>query len=450
MKDTTDHIRLMALEMVMEIMEDGAYSSGVLRETLSVHQFMDKKDRAFLTRLVQGTIERCLELDYLLNQFSKVKTGKMKPVIRNILRISVYQILYMEQVPDRAACNEAVKMAEKKGFYGLKGFVNGVLRNIARGKESLPYPDEKDFVQYLSVRYSTPSWIVEEWIGAYGKEEAERMISSQYQDRPTVIRRRNGIGERDFLESLSGDLCHVEKGEYLPYEYKLSGYDFLEGMKTFQKGWFLVQDTSSMLAVEAAGIREGMLVLDVCAAPGGKSFLAADLMNGSGTVIARDLTEQKVEKIEENIERLSCRNVEAQCFDALVLDEAMVGKADVVIADLPCSGLGIMGHKNDIKYRVTKEDSKELAKLQKQILSVVWKYVRPGGVLIFSTCTVTAEENEGGRKWILEHTPLAADSLEKYLPEGLRSYESVKDGYLQLRQGIDGTDGFFMARFVRR
>ena len=438
---------MMALELVMEIMEQGMYSSRVLNDTLSACQFMEKQDRAFLTRLVQGTVERCLELDYLLDQISSVKVKKMKPVIRNILRISAYQILYMEQVPDSAACNEAGKLAGKKGFHGLKGFVNGVLRTLARKKGELSYPDPSDTALYLSVRYSTPEWLVRKWLEAYGQEKTETMLGSQYGERTTSIRRRKGIPEEEFLDSIRKE-CKIEPGAYLPDAYQISGYDFLERLAAFQKGWFQVQDVSSMLAVLAAGIKKGMLVLDVCAAPGGKSLFAADLMEGTGKVLARDLTEQKIEKIEENIERFSYKNIEVSCHDALVLDKEMIGKADVVIADLPCSGLGTR-HKNDIKYRMTEETIKELAKLQKEILSAVWQYVRPGGVLIFSTCTVSALENEGGRDWILKNTPLRADSLVPYLPEEFADRPSVKEGYLQLLQGVDKTDGFFISRFTR-
>lgn len=441
--------RAMALELVMEIMEQGMYADRVIHDMLSVHQFMEKPFRAFLTRLVQGTVEHCLEIDYLLNQFSNVKTKKMKPVIRNILRISVYQILYMDQVPDSAACNEAVKLAERKGFSGLKGFVNGVLRNISRSKARLPYPKKQETAAYFSIVYSTPKWIVETWLHEYGQEDTKCMLSSQYQQIATPIRRRPIVQEEAFLQQLSIEHCHIEKEQELSYAYRLSDYDFLEGLQSFQKGWFQVMDISSMLAVEAAGLKQDMFVLDVCASPGGKSLFAADIMEGTGLVLARDLTEAKLERIEENIERLKCRNIKTECYDALVLDQDMIEKADVVIADLPCSGLGVMGHKNDIKYHITVEAIEELKKLQREILSVVWQYVRPGGVLIFSTCTVNSGENEGGREWILNNTPLKADSLLPFLPKRFSKNPSAAKGYLQLRQGIDGTDGFFISRFIR-
>lgn len=444
----TENTRMMALELMLEIMEQGKYSHLALTDVLSVHQFMGKQERAFLTRLVQGSVERCLEIDYLLDQFSNVKTKKMKPVIRNILRISVYQILYMEQVPDSAACNEAVKLAQKKGFHGLKGFVNGILRTVSRQKDKLPYPPLKETKRYLSIRYSMPEWIVGRWLSMYGEKETQVMLSSQYEERKTSVRRKSGISEEEFFAALAADGCKAEASE-LPYAYRLSGYNFLEGMKTFQKGWFQVQDVSSMLAVEAANIRPGMFVLDICAAPGGKSLLAADLLQETGMVLARDLTGQKVEKIEENIERLGYGNMRAECWDALVLDPALSGRADVVIADLPCSGLGITGHKNDIKYRVTEESVQELARLQRNILSVAWQYVKPGGTLVFSTCTVTEEENNENREWIPANTGLVKDSLVPYLPERYAAYPSASEGYVQLRQGIDGTDGFFIARFLR-
>ncbi len=446
--------RMMALELIMEIMEQKKYADLVIHEALSVHQFIDKSFRAFLTRLVQGTVERCLEIDYLLDKFSKVTTKKMKPVIRNILRLSVYQILYMDQVPDSAACNEAVKLTEKKGFSGLKGFVNGVLRNISRSKEknSLPYPKKEDIITYFSVKYSTPKWIVALWLQEYGQEDTEKMLFSQYEEErmgTISIRRRKMIGEEILLQQLSKEHCHIEKETCLSYAYRLSGYDFLEGMQSFQKGWFQVMDISSMLAVEAAGIKKDMVILDVCAAPGGKSIFAADCMEGTGLVIARDITKEKLIKIEETIERFGCNNIKTECYDARVLDKTMVEKADLVIADLPCSGLGVIGHKNDIKYHITKETVQELKKLQREILSVVWQYVRPGGTLIFSTCTVNKEENEEGRDWILQNTPLKEDSLIPFLPKQFSQNLSVSKGYLQLRQGMNEMDGFFISRFRR-
>ena len=435
------NIREISLEALLLILEQGAFSHLVISNALKKYQYLEKKDRAFFTRLTEGTLERLITLDYVLSCYSNVPVKKMKPVIRIILRMGVYQLLYMDSVPDSAACNEAVKLTEKKGFSGLKGFVNGVLRNISRSKEknSLPYPKKEDIITYFSVKYSTPKWIVALWLQEYGQEDTEKMLFSQYEEERMgiiSIRRRKMIGEEILLQQLSKEHCHIEKETCLSYAYRLSGYDFLEGMQSFQKGWFQVMDISSMLAVEAAGIKKDMVILDVCAAPGGKSIFAADCMEGTGLVIARDITKEKLIKIEETIERFGCNNIKTECYDARVLDKTMVEKADLVIADLPCSGLGVIGHKNDIKYHITKETVQELKKLQREILSVVWQYVRPGGTLIFSTCTVNKEENEEGRDWILQNTPLKEDSLIPFLVHGLTSLEQALmrcpslDGYV--------------------
>lgn len=454
--DMRENTRLLALGAVMDILEDGRFSGNVLSSLLSEHQSMDKKERSFMARLVQGTVERCISLDYLLNHYSKVKTKKMKPAIRNILRISVYQIVYMESIPDSAACNEAVRLAEKRGFHGLKGFVNGVLRTVSREKDRLPWPGKEKDVLYFSVYYSVPEWIVEKFLGQFGADTAKDMLASQYQERQTVIRRSLLVSKDNFLREIKKEEAVILPGLYLPYAYRLSGYDYLEGMESFCKGIFTVQDESSMLAVEAAGIfgllesnpdRKDFLVLDACGAPGGKSILAAEMLKRRGRVISRDLTEKKTTRIMENMERLHISNVDVQCQDALVLDETLLQRADIVFADLPCSGLGIMGHKNDIKYHTSKHAVEELAALQKQILSVLWHYVKPDGVLIFSTCTVTAEENADNRQWVIENTSLVPDSLVPFLPEKLAGRVSAAEGWLQLLQGKDGTDGFYIARF---
>ena len=222
----------------------------------------------------------------------------------------------------------------------------------------------------------------------------------------------------------------VEKGNYLPYAFTISNLNYLGKIAAFRQGKFAVQDESSQLAVAIADINEGDFVLDVCAAPGGKTFHAADRLKGAGKVLSRDLTEYKTELIEENKDRMHYENVE------------------VLLADLPCSGLGIMGRKNDIKYQMTEEQLGELAALQRQILSVVWKYVKPGGQMIFSTCTLNKGENAENIKWIEENTPLHLVSIEEYLPQNLKN-RTGSQGYLQLIPGEDTCDGFFISKFKR-
>lgn len=418
--------RALALDFLLETVEKGGYSHVVMRGMLEKYQYLDKKERAFLTRLCEGTLERMLELDAIINRCSKVPVKKMKPVIRNLLRLSVYQLKYMDQIPDSAVCNEAVKLAQKKGFYSLKGFVNGVLRNIARKLPDMKFED-------LSIQYSTPKWIVDQWISEYGEEKATQMLADQYRDKPTTIRVNLSKISRDELAArLEEEGAQVQTVEEADCALAISGYDYLRALPSFREGFFQVQDVSSMKAALMADPREGDYCIDVCAAPGGKSLHLADLMHGTGMVEARDLTEYKVGLIEENIERTAAQNIRAVQMDATVLDEASVEKADVVLADIPCSGLGVLSKKTDLKYHMTQEQQAELVELQRKILSTVWQYVKPGGTLVYSTCTVHKEENEKNVEWLLENCPFILKEQIQMLP------------------GVDTWDGFFIAKLERK
>lgn len=440
--------RTTALELLQEIVQEKEYSHIAIRNALDKMQYLPKQDRAFINRLVEGTLEYMLRIDYVLDRYSSVKVAKMKPVIRNILRCGVYQILFMDGVPDSAACNEAVKLAQKKGFYSLKGFVNGVLRTVSREKENISYPSrENQLSNFLSVYYSMPLWLVERWVGEYGPQVTEGMLKEFLLDRPTTIRCQLYRMDPELtVNSLKRQGAVVEKAPYLPYAWYLSGYNHLAGLKSFVMGRFVVQDISSMLVTEAAAPKKGDYIIDLCAAPGGKSLHAADKMEGYGHVDARDLTDYKVSLINENIQRTAAINVEASKKDATVLDKESVEKADIVLADVPCSGLGVIGKKTDIKYRVDQDKIRELSVLQKQILHNGAAYVKPGGVLIYSTCTITKEENTDNVEWFLENYPFLLESLDPYLCEELHS-ETTGQGYLQLLPGVHKTDGFFLARF---
>lgn len=443
-------IRDIALDVLLEVLEKGGYSHKVLGAALTKYQYIDKRQRGFLTRLCEGTIERALELDYIIDQFSKVPVKKQKPVIRNILRMSVYQLKYMDSVPESAACNEAVKLATKRGFFGLKGFVNGVLRNVSRGLLNVKYPDkEKELTRYLSVVYSMPLWLVEFWCKSYDAKTVETMLSTFCRSKETTIRvNLEKTTVLELKERLESQGITVREGAYVPYALSISGYNYLSSLNEFKQGHFQVQDESSMLVSMAADLHQGDQVLDVCAAPGGKSLHAAQLLRGTGRVIARDLTPDKTALIEENNNRLGFSNVKIENFDALTLDSSLLGQADVVIADLPCSGLGVITKKPDIKYRITKEELESLASLQQDILKVVTQYVKPGGTLIYSTCTINPLENENNVSWLLEQNGFQLESIDSYLSKELHS-DTTKKGYLQLVPGIHKTDGFFLARLKR-
>lgn len=411
--------------MLLAIDRDGQYSHLVLRDVLDKYQYLSKQERAFLTRLTEGTIERMLTLDYVIDQFSKTKVKKMKPLIRELMRLSVYQIMYMDGVPDAAVCNEAVKLARKRGFSGLSGFVNGVLRSVARGWKDVTFQNE-------SVRYSVPEWIIDGWNADYGRDVTEKMLEAFMQPAKITVRTNTQkCTPEELKDRLSQEGVTVEAIEGISYAFALSGFDYLAGLGSFQDGWFYVQDISSMTVAHVADPKKGDYIIDVCAAPGGKSSHLAELLDGSGMVEARDLTEYKVGLIEENILRHDLHNMKAVQQDATLFDEASVEKADILICDLPCSGLGVIGRKSDIRYKMTAEKAHDLAVLQQEMLDTVWKYVKRGGKLIYSTCTIHKEENEDNvAAFLQKHPQFTLVEQRQIFP-------------------MEGSDGFFVAKMIR-
>ena len=426
--------REMIMEILLQIDEEGEHSHIAIRNALSKYQFLPKQERAFITRVCEGTLEYRILIDYIIDSFSKIPVDKMKPPIREILRSAVYQLKFMDRVPDSAVCNEAVKLAQKKGFYNLKPFVNGVLRTVARQMDELEYPPrEENLVRYLSVRYSMPEELVERWLADYGEETTEKMLADFLEEKPVTVRCRTYLNSVDKIcESLKNQGVKVEQAPYLPYAKRISGYNHILALDAFIQGKMVVQDVSSMLVAEIANPQKGDYVIDMCAAPGGKSINAAISVGADGKVYSRDVSDYKAGLIEENVSRLGLDNIEVQVKDALVMDEPMKEKADVVIADLPCSGLGVMGRKPDIRYNITEDKLVSLKELQQSILSVVQAYVKQGGIMMYSTCTINSEENEANADWL----------CEKY---GFKKIE-----YRQILPGKNGgTDGFFVAKLRR-
>lgn len=441
--------REIVLEVLLEITEHGMYSHIVLRDVLNKYQYLEKKERSFITRVTEGTLEHMMEIDYILDQFSKVKVKKMKPVIRNIMRSAVYQMKYMDSVPVSAACNEAVKLAVRKGFGSLRGFVNGVLRNVARNLNQIEYPTEP--LKRLSIQYSMPEWILNLWLKAYDSDIVEQMLQAFQRETPLTIRcNLRMVTPKQLKEHLEAEGVTVKVHPYLEYAFHISGFDYLGDLESFQNGEFSVQDISSMLVSELAGPKEGDYVIDVCAAPGGKSLHMAEKLNGSGHVEARDLTEYKVGLIQENIERTGLSNVEAVQQDALIFDETSVGKADIVLADLPCSGLGVLAKKTDLKYKATKEGADSLAKLQREMLKNVQAYVKDEGKLVYSTCTINPAENMDNVHWFLNEYPeFELIDIHGSLCEELQK-DVKENGCIQLLPGVHQSDGFFLACMKKR
>ena len=448
------NLRMLVLEMLLE---ENIYSHILVRDVLNKYNYLSQQEKSFIKRVYEGTLERRIELDYIISQYAKTKFDKMKPVICAILRMSVYQILYMDAVPDAAACNEAVKLTQKKGFATLKGFVNGVLRNIVRNKEAITYPG-------LSVKYSMPEWIVDLWTKQLGIEKTELILAELLKEHLVTIRFRD-VFEQTGVDIdtattavekvLIGQGGRMEQHPYLPYAYLLSKTDDITKLPYYDKGAFVIQDVSSMLAVEAIGFdsmnfsrrKDPVLVIDICAAPGGKSMLAADLLkkfDANYAVISRDISENKVSLMQENFDRCMLKHVSAAVWDARKADDALIGKADIVIADVPCSGLGVIGKKRDIKYHISPDTIQDLVKLQKQILETAIQYLKPGGRLLFSTCTINQEENENQFAWLKNEKKLIPVPISHVLPQCLEA-TMTQEGCLQLLPGVHQTDGFFIA-----
>lgn len=435
----SENIRAITLEILLSI-DRGEHSHQVLDQALTKYAYLSKVDRAFLSRLVHGTLDYQIQLDYIIEHYSSVRKNKMKPIILNILRMAIYQIFYMDRIPDRAACDEAVKLTMKRGLRGLKGFVNGILRNVIREKESIVFPD-------LSTKYSMPDWIIELWKRQYDFDTIETMLKSYLVPREVSIRvNTSNISVEEVIKKLQKENIKVKISPLNQTVLEISGFDRLSEIECIAHGECSVQDASSSLVVSLSGIKENDIVIDVCAAPGGKTIHAADQLHGLGEVIACDLSEKKVDILSDNVARSGFQNIQVVQKDALEFYAPWKEKADVVLADLPCSGLGIIGKKADIKMNTSLGSCKNLAEIQKKILDNVCQYVKPGGRLVFSTCTIDVYENEDNVAWFLE-------KHKEFSPVDLSNapvkIDTQQKGYLQLLPGIHPCDGFFISVFEK-
>ncbi len=416
----------------MAVLEEHRPSHLVMAGYLDAHRDLPDMDRSFVKRLVIGVVERRITLDHVIDSVSKTKTAGMKPVIRNIILMGVYQLLYMN-VPDSAACNESVKLTKKRGLVNLSGFVNGVLRNIARNKEELAgfgNDNSENNTGRMSIRYSMPEWIVRYFLDNYGEEAAIKAFDYYFEPSKTCIRcNASRISPEELFERLTARGICVSRTERARCMV-LRDNPGLGSIPEFTEGLFTVQDMSSVMAGEIADVAGNEVVLDLCAAPGGKSMNIADRLT-TGSVLACDISEQKVAMIEENIRRCRLNNISTRVNDAAVFVPEFEAAFDIVIADVPCSGLGIIGRKPDIKYNMSPEGQKELVTLQRRILDNAVRYVRPGGQLLFSTCTVNRAENEENVAYI------AAKGYDCELQR-------------QLLPGDNGADGFFYSKLIRK
>lgn len=430
--------------------QTGSYSNLLLSQYLNDN--ITQKDRALITQLVNGVIQNKLLLDYIMSQFSKIKLSKLTPFVKNAIRLGIYQVYFLNRVPDFAAVNESVNLVKKNEGRKAANFTNAVLRNVLRHKEMLSFPEkDKDITKYLSVYYSFPPWMVKRWLGLFGADFTEKLCRA-FNEPPCLCIRVNTLltNRNNLLQRLKDEGVHAVPGKFADEAIYILQSPPIHQLKSFEDGLFTVQDESSIIASLAVDPKANEQVLDVAAAPGGKSTHMAALMQNQGTIVSWDIHPHRVKLIEENASRLKASIVKTRVKDAKILDETMMGSFDRVLIDAPCSGLGVIRRKPDIKWSKKPDDIKALRNEQEHIIFVCSKYVKPGGVLVYSTCSIEPKENEElVEDFLAKNQEFAYDDLRKSLPEMLHDELKSPYGYITLYPHIHGTDGFFVARLKR-
>lgn len=412
--------------ILYEILENNAFLNEALDLMEIKYAYLTSKDRHFIRRTVKGVIERKLELDFYINSISNTPVKKQKKWVRTILRSAFYQIKYMN-IKDYAVVDESVKLIKKLKYKQFSGFVNGVLRNYIRKKDEL-------IPRNLEEKYSIPNWIIEKFIKEEGMENTTKILSSFSKIRPIMIRLNTKYFEKNLILSDLKEEGYTIKEVDPDYNvYSLSGIDSLNASKAFSDGKFYIQDLSAMYPIFLANLKKGYKVLDTCASPGGKTLLMAEIVGDTGKILSCDISEKKADKIKENIKKSGFLNINVMIQDATKPNPDLREKFDAILADVPCSGLGVIGRKADIRYRLKKEDIKSLSFLQKEIIDNTISYLKKDGIFIYSTCTISKEENEENRDYILnKYKDLYLFKEKKILPF---MYES---------------DGFYTAIFKKQ
>ena len=436
--------RRAAIAALEKCRRQGAWSDAVLGSVMDA-EGLDARDRALCSRISYGVMQQRLYLDYYIDLYCTMHLRRVEPKVLDILRASAYQLLFMERIPPSAAVNEGVALCRSTGCARAAGMVNAVLRRLAENRDALPQVRAGSRTEELSIKYSTPHELTELLMNEYG-DGTEALLQSQNEPAPVMMQVNTCRTDAcALLDSLEREGVQARLHGYLPDCVVCDAPGSIERLEAFRSGWFYVQDAAAKMSVMALGILPGMRILDVCAAPGGKSFAAAAAAGGQAEIIACDLHENKLRRIESSAKRLG--------FDGIISTAACDGRVylpewensfDAVICDVPCSGLGVIRKKPDIRYKPV-SDFDRLPEIQLAILRNAARYVKPGGALMYSTCTVLRAENgDIARKFSAENTDFAPEDFN--LPGGTESTA----GQVQFLPHIHGTDGFFAAKFRRK
>lgn len=429
--------RLLAVQLLDKTFQKNGFSNIVLDSALKDSQ-LSVQDKKFCTAVYYGVLERKITLDHIISQYCR-QMKKLDSMVVNILRAGIYQILYMDSVPDNSAVDESVKLTRKTGRSRFSGLVNAVLRNFIRDGRKIKFP--QDSCEMMSVKYSAPVWLVRKFINEYGSDFAKAMLEASVMKPPVNIRLNNLCADEKTLLENSGGFEFVKK-DFMENNYELKGSGDVTTIPAFEKGMFHVQDSASQLCCMALNPQKNDIVIDICSAPGGKSFTMAEMMENTGCIYAFDLHEKRVGLIRNGAKRLGISNIKAQTGDAAVFNDK-IPPADKILCDVPCSGLGVIRRKPEIKYK-NPDDFKNLPEIQYKILENASKYLKKGGELVYSTCTLNKSENEGViKKFLQNHPEFKGVSFLTELGE------PFSDFTVTLSPQYFYCDGFFISKIMR-
>lgn len=442
-------VRELALQLIENVHQQQAYSPLVLNQAIE-RNHLDGRDAALLTQLVYGVLQRELTLDYYLKGFIKPKQ-KLDEWVRHLLFLSIYQMVFLDRIPSHAIVSEAVNIAKRRGHQGVSGFVNGVLRNVLR--KGVPSYEQLPLEEKLSVEYSHPRWLVERWIKQYGTEMTEKILASNNEP-PSFTVRVNPLkaSKETVMKELEKDGFEVSEGELSPDAIVIKKGKLI-GHRLFQEGGVSIQDESSMLVARALDVAPHLTVLDTCAGPGGKTTHLAELMQDQGKIMALDLHPHKTKLIDNQAERLGIHSIETKALDARKAQSAFSPQSfDRLLIDAPCTGFGVIRRKPEIKYTKSEKDIYSLSAIQAEILESCADLVKPGGKLVYSTCTIDHEENKHQVQAFLANHP--EYKLDRTLKERLTFTKELdlkeeEEGILQILPSDFDTDGFFISCLVR-
>ncbi len=439
--------RELAIKILNRIQNEGAYSTLAVKKALEDKS--ERKDSGFIRELVYGVLENQRLIDEIVKESSSVKIRKIHPIILIILRTAIYQLLFMDTVPESAIVNEAVNLAKKYGHRGTTGFVNGLLRGVSSKKAYFKSEEYMSQECELGIRYSHPDYLVALWRTQYGLEFTKDLLKANNSVPPFTIRNNTlKIDSTDLISILEAEGYETEPGKYSKDCIIIKNPRSMTRLSAYTDGLFTIQDEASMLVTEVLNAQKDSLILDVCSAPGGKATHIAQWIGDKGTIIARDTYPHKLKLIEELSLRLGIKSIKSEIWDAKEPDDKLKYKVDYCLVDAPCSGLGLIRRKPDIKWTRTSEELIELSRLQTIILKTASNYIKPGGTLVYSTCTINRQENlDVITNFLRESTDFRLVPIE--LANGVKISATQDSGYLELYPNIHGTDGFFMAKMVR-